>query len=226
MATSPIPHSGEFSSSRPLHVDQVEGLLRLQKAAQKISSILDLDELIDKVVNDVARSFGCVEANIYLHEEERGEIALAGVCGCTVYHKGHRLKIGKEGMSGYVAATRQMRYAADVRKDEYYIPCEPSTLSEVSIPLLVEDRLVGVFSASRPELDAFPPQQLRLLQALCVHIAVAINNAQRFQQQRQGREKMSREAHEARAIQQALFPKKSPCNPGVPISWLTVPACD
>ncbi len=224
MATSPILTSGEFSSSRPLHVDQVEDLLRLQKAAQKISSILDLDELIDKVVNDVARSFGCVEANIYLHEEERGEIALAGVCGCTVYHKGHRLKIGKEGMSGYVAATRQMRYAADVRKDEYYIPCEPSTLSEVSIPLLVEDRLVGVFSASRPELDAFPPQQLRLLQALCVHIAVAINNAQRFQQQRQGREKMSREAHEARAIQQALFPKNSPYIPGFAISGLSVPA--
>jgi len=129
MATSPeVLRSGEFNSSRPLQIDQVEDLLRLQKAAQKISSILDLDELIDKVVNDVARSFGCVEANIYLHEEERGEIALAGVCGCTVYHKGHSLKIGKEGMAGHVAATKQMRYAADVRKDEYYISCEETTL--------------------------------------------------------------------------------------------------
>ena len=224
MATSPVLRGDEFSASRPLHTDQVEDLLRLQKAAQKISSILDLDELIDKVVNDVARSFGCVEANIYLQEEERGAIALAGVCGCTVYHKGHRLRIGKDGMAGYVAATRQMRYAADVRKDQYYIRCEDSTLSEVAIPLLVEGRLVGVFSASHPELDAFPPEQLRLLQALCVHIAVAINNARRFQQERQEREKMSREAHEARTIQQALFPKSSPFIPGFAISGLSVPA--
>jgi sigma-B regulation protein RsbU (phosphoserine phosphatase) len=216
--------SGEFSSSRPVQIDQVEDLLRLHKAAQKISSILDLDELIDKVVNDVARSFGCVEANIYLHEEERGEIALAGVCGCTVYHKGHSLKIGKEGMAGYVAATKQMRYAADVRKDEYYISCEETTLSEVAIPLLVEGKLVGVFSASHPELDAFPPEQLRLLQALCVHIAVAINNARRFQHERNQRQKMVSEVHEARAIQQGLFPKSSPYIPGFAISGLSIPA--
>ena len=202
----------------------MEDLLRLHKAAQKISSILDLDELIDKVVNDVARSFGCVEANIYLHEEERGELALAGVCGCTVYHKGHSLKIGKEGMAGYVAATKQMRYAADVRKDEYYISCEETTLSEVAIPLLVEGKLVGVFSASHPELDAFPPEQLRLLQALCVHIAVAINNARRFQHERNQRQKMIHEVHEARAIQQGLFPKSSPYIPGFAISGLSIPA--
>ena len=46
----------------------------------------------------------------------------------------HRLKVGKEGMVGYVAATGQMRYAPDVRQDPYYIACEESTLSEVAIP--------------------------------------------------------------------------------------------
>src|SRR3989475_11009255 len=104
MATSVPTTHPDHLATRDLQFHQIEDLLRLQKAAQKISSILDLDELIDKVVNDVARSFGCIEANIYLHEEERGEIALAGVCGCTVYHKGHRLKVGQEGMAGYVAA--------------------------------------------------------------------------------------------------------------------------
>ena len=57
---------------RPLRIDQVEDLQKLQKAAQKITSILDLDPLIDNIVNDVARSFGCVEAGIYLHDEKRG----------------------------------------------------------------------------------------------------------------------------------------------------------
>lgn len=175
-------------------------------------------------MNDVARSFGCVEASVYLHDEERGEMVLAGVHGCSVNHKGLRLKIGKEGMVGYVASTGQMRYAPDVRKDDYYIACEHSTLSEVAIPLHVGQRLVGVFTASHTDLDAFPRQQLRLLQALCDHVAVAVHNARRFQSERAERETMSREAQEARLMQQALLPKSSPYIPGFVISGLTVPA--
>jgi len=199
-------------------------LLKLQKASQKISSILDLDQLIDRIVNEIACSFGLVEANVFLYEEERSELVLAGVHGCTVHNKGHRLKFGKEGLVGYVAATGQMRYAPDVRKDPYYMPCETSTLSEVAIPLHVDERLVGVFTASHPELNAFPPRQLKILHALCGNIAVAVQNARLFQFERQGREQMAREALEARAIQQALLPKSSPFVPGFAISGLCIPA--
>jgi sigma-B regulation protein RsbU (phosphoserine phosphatase) len=203
---------------------QVEGLQKVEKAAQKISSILDLDQLIDNIVNDVARSFGLLETSVYLHDEGRGEMVMGGVNGCTIHQKGFRLKVGKEGMVGYVASTGQMRYAPDVRKDEYYIACEPSTHSEVAIPLHVGEKLVGVFTASHPDLDAFPRQQLRILQALCGHVAVAIYNARRYQTERDQREAMSREAEEARAIQQALLPKASPYVPGFAISGLSIPA--
>ena len=224
MATIPRAETTGLSGVRQLPFEQVEDLLKLQKAAQKINSILDLDQLIDKVVNDVARSFGCVEANIYLHDEQRAEMVLAGVWGCTMYDKGQRLKIGKEGMVGYVAATGQMRYAPDVRKDQYYIGCEESTLSEVAIPLHVDGKLIGVFTASHPELDAFPAEQLRLLQGLCNYVAVAIHNARRFQQERSEREQMSREANEARKIQEALLPRCSPYIPGFAVTGLSTPA--
>jgi sigma-B regulation protein RsbU (phosphoserine phosphatase) len=134
------------------------------------------------------------------------------------------LKIGEEGMVGYVASTGQMRYAPDVHKDEYYIGCEPSTNSEVAIPLRVGENLVGVFTASHPDLDAFPRQQLRMLQALCDHVAIAIYNARRFQSERTEREAMSREAQEARVIQQALLPKASPYIPGFAVSGLSISA--
>ena len=215
MATIPSAAGNEILPVRALPADLVEDLQRVQKAAQKITSILDLDQLIDSVVNEVAHSFGCLEASIYLHDEERGEMVLAGVRGCSAAHgKGHRLKIGREGMVGYVASTGQMRYAPDVRKDEYYIGCEASTLSEVAIPLRVGERLVGVFTASHPEVDGFPRQQLRILQALCDHVAVAVHNARRFQMERAERDALDREAQEARAIQQALLPKSSPYIPG------------
>src|SRR5277367_2456973 len=227
MATIPRAPATSLASARQVPFDQVEDLLRLQKAAQKINSILDLDRLIDKVVNDVAPSFGCIEADIYLHDEERGEMVLAcahGCDGCVVCGTGNSLKIGKEGMVGYVAGTGQMRYAPDVRKDPYYIGCEECTRSEVAIPLHVDGKLVGVFTASHPELDAFPSEQLRLLQALCNHVAVAVHNARRFQQERSEREEMSREANEARKIQEALLPRCSPYVPGFAVSGLSTPA--
>ena len=180
MATTGVNVYDEFSAARPALDSQVDSLQKLQKAAQKISSILDLDQLIDNIVNDVAHSFGLLETAIYLHDEARGEMVMGGVHGCSIHSKGFRLKIGREGMVGYVASTGQMRYAPDVRKDEYYIACEQSTHSEVAIPLQVGERLVGVFTASHPDLDAFPRQQLRLLQALCDHVAVAFTTRAGF----------------------------------------------
>ena len=222
-STGPLVHAGtELIGSLPS--DRVQELLKLQKAAQKISSILDLDQLIDKIVNDIACSFGCAEINVFLHEPAQSEMVLAGVHGCSVHHKGHRLKVGKEGLVGYVAATGQMRYAPDVTLDPYYMVCEKDTRSEVAIPLHVEGELVGVFTASHHELDAFDADQLWLFQALCQHIAVAVQNACRFQQERSEREKMSREAQEARSIQQALLPKSSPFIPGFAVSGLSISA--
>ena len=214
----------ELVPVRALPADLVDDLQRVQKAAQRITTILDLDQLIDSVVDEVTQSFGCLEASIYLHDEERSEMVLSGVKGCSLHGKGHRLKIGTEGMVGYVASTGQTRYAPDVRTDDYYFACGESTLSEVAIPLRVGEHLVGVFTASHPEVDGFPRQQLRILQALCDHVAIAIHNARRFQSERAERAVMDLEAQEARAIQQALLPKSSPYIPGFVVSGLSVPA--
>ena len=224
MATTPNVPFNEISLGRGLTDDLIEDLQRVQKAAQRITSILDLDQLLDSVVNEVALTFGCLEASIYLHDEDRSEMVLSGVRGCSLHDRGHRLKIGCEGMVGYVAANGQMRYAPDVRKDQYYIACEQSTLSEVAIPLRVGERLVGVFTASHPDVDGFPRQQLRILQALCDHIAVAVHNARQFQSERAERAAMDRDAQEARTMQQALLPKSSPYIPGFAVSGLSVPA--
>lgn len=225
MATSPTISEAEFfRPARPIRRDQVADLLNLHKAAKQISSILDLDQLIDQVVNNIAHSFGCTEANIYLRDADREEMILVGVHGCSTSSKGQRLKIGKEGMVGYVASTGQMRYAPDVSKDPYYIACEPGIQSELAIPLEIDGKVIGVFTASHCELDAFPVDQLRVLQSLCSHVAVAVQNAQLFARERREKEKMSREAQEARAIQEALLPKSSPYLPGFSIAGLSIPA--
>jgi sigma-B regulation protein RsbU (phosphoserine phosphatase) len=223
MVTSPSFGSSEFSI-HPAPSAIVEDLQRVQKAAQKITSILDLDQLIDSIVSEVTASFGCIEASVFLHDPEHSELVMTGVCGCTAHTKGHRKKIGKEGMVGHAAAIGRMHYAPDVSKDPYYIKCEESTMSEVAIPLLVGGRLVGVFSASHHELDGFSRNQLRLLEAFCDHIAIAVDNARRFQNERAARAALDRDAQEARIIQQALLPKSSPYIPGFVISGRSEPA--
>jgi phosphoserine phosphatase RsbU/P len=203
---------------------KIAELVRLQKFAQRITASLDLDEIIQRIADEVATTLGCAEINIYLHDAANSELILSGMRGCSVHGKGHRMKVGTEGMVGYVAATRQMRYAPDVTLDPYYKACEPDTRSEVAIPLHVERDLIGVFTASHCELDAFSEAQLRLLQGLCSHIAVAVQNARRFHDEREQREIMSREAEEARSIQQALLPRSSPLIPGFRVSGLSIPA--
>src|SRR6516162_5563811 len=115
-------------------INPVDDLLLLENAARKINSILDLDELADKVVNEVAHAFGCLEATIYVQDQSRRELVLTGVHGCTRHHKGDRKKVGKEGMVGYVAGTGKMHYAPDVRLDPYYIACEESTCPRWRFP--------------------------------------------------------------------------------------------
>lgn len=225
MATIPQMRDAALFSAVPgLRPDQLQDLLSLQKATKRISSILDLDELIEDVVTDIAGSFGCVEAHIYLRDETTENMIIAGVHGCSCDRKGLRLKIGKDGMVGYVAGTGQMRYAPDVSKDPYFIACEPNVRSELAIPLEINGEVIGVFTASHHELDAFPVEQIRLLQSLCSHVAVAVQNAQLFQRERRERERMSREVEEARQIQQALFPKSSPFIPGMKITGASHPA--
>jgi sigma-B regulation protein RsbU (phosphoserine phosphatase) len=192
----------------------VQILMKLQRATNLIASTLDLDDLIDRVVNDIADSIGNVEVAVWLRAGDTDEMVLHGVRGCAKYRKGDRLQIGRQGMVGHVAATGKMRYARDVHRDPYYIACELGTRSEVVIPLKAAGLVIGVLCVDHHETDAFSDDQLKVLQALAGHIAIAIENARLFRLERFERERMQQESAEARVIQQALFLKPVPLIPG------------
>jgi len=190
---------------------RVDALLSLQKAGQQIASILDLNELLDTIVHRIAVDFGCIESSILLIEGN--EFHLAAVHGCTQSCKGERWPV-TEGLSGQVVASGRSYYAPDVRQELLYRACEPHTLSEVAIPLKAGERVIGVFNASHHEVDAFPRAQIELLKALAGHIAVAVDNAQRFQHERQQVQRINQEQDEARRLQQSLLPQTAPSIPG------------
>jgi phosphoserine phosphatase RsbU/P len=192
----------------------VQALMNVQRAAQLITSTLELDHVLDRVVNDLVSTIGSVEVTVWLREPGTDELILSGVHGCSVNRKGSRMKLGTRGMAGYVASTGVMRYAPDVRTDPYFIACEPETRSAVYLPLVSCGEVIGVFAVDNRELDGFTEDQISILQALTGHITVAIENARLFTEQRLLHEGMHNEAQEARAIQQALIPRSSPLIPG------------
>jgi sigma-B regulation protein RsbU (phosphoserine phosphatase) len=216
VAASDRPISTRVSIPSNIHTscDFVQTLMKLQRAAQLITSTLDLDSLLDRVVNDIADSIGCVEVSVWLRDRENDEMVLHGIRGCTVHHKGSRLKIGRQGMVGHVASTGKMRYARDVRVDPYYVACELDTRSSVNLPLKARGEVIGVLGVDHHEPNAFSGDQLQVFKALAGHISVAIENARLFQQERAERELMQVEAEDARVVQQALFPKATPLVPG------------
>jgi phosphoserine phosphatase RsbU/P len=213
MATSLQTFPASFPACIENSCQFVQALMNVQRAAQLITSTLELDHVLDRVVNDLASTIGSVEISVWLREPGAEELVLAGVHGCSTYCKGARMQFTR-GMAGHVASTGRMRYAPDVRVDPYYISCEPETQSAVYIPLVSRGEVIGVFAVEHCELDGFTEDQLSILEALTGHITVAIENARLFQEQRLLHEHIHREAQEARTIQQALIPRSSPLIPG------------
>jgi sigma-B regulation protein RsbU (phosphoserine phosphatase) len=197
----------------------IEELFLLQRVAQKINSILDLSELLEEVVGDVAQTFGYSRTAVLLKDAESNELVIAAVRGWTTnFHvKGDRLKIGEYGIVGHVAAWGQTYYAPDVTVDPYYQVSEESTRSELDIPLKVRGETIGVFSFQHQETHRFPSARISILEALAGHVSTAIENAKLFQRERRERERMTRELEEARKVQASLFPRRAPELPGFEI---------
>jgi sigma-B regulation protein RsbU (phosphoserine phosphatase) len=204
---------------------RIQELFLLQRVAQRINSILDLDVLLEEVVSDVAQTFGYSRSAVLLKDDATNELVIAAVRGWTVnYHvKGDRFTIGACGMVGHVGETGVTYYAPDVTVDPYYQVSEASTRSELDIPLKVHGRLIGVFDFQHHEPNAFSASRIQLLEALASHVATAIENARLFQRERQEKDRMAKELDEAQRVQLSLFPSHAPDRAGFEITGLCLP---
>lgn len=230
VVNDPMPRTREIrhmqAMNTPARTEQslerrVRQLLLLQETAKKVNSILDLDRLLDEIVGGVAEAFGCNRTGVLLKDETTDEMEIVAVRGFTNVHlKGYRFKIGGEGIIGHVSAAGKMYYTPDVRTDPYYIVSESTTLSEVDIPLVSRGKLIGIFNAQSPSPNAFSPEQIELLGALADTIAIAIENARLFRQERLEKEKALREQAEAKQIQRALLPETDPTISGYAVDGL------
>jgi sigma-B regulation protein RsbU (phosphoserine phosphatase) len=189
---------------------QIDELFLLQRVAQRMSSLLDIDLLLEDTVGDVSQTFGYSRSAVLLKDESTDELVIAAVRGWTVnYHKkGERFKIGQYGIVGHVGATGQTYYTPDVLLDPYYEVSEPLTRSELDIPLKGHGRLIGIFNVQSTSVDGFPPSRIRVLEALAGHLATAIENAELFMREQREQSRLRAELEEAQRIQRQLMPER------------------
>jgi sigma-B regulation protein RsbU (phosphoserine phosphatase) len=102
----------------------------------------------------------------------------------------------------------------DVRKDPRYVSLVPETRSELVVPLVHKDRVLGVLDLESPVLDRFTEQHVKVLTPLASQVAGAIENARLYAEIRKNEERLGRELRIARDVQHALFPEGSPSGAG------------
>jgi sigma-B regulation protein RsbU (phosphoserine phosphatase) len=102
----------------------------------------------------------------------------------------------------------------DVRTDPRYVSLVPETRSELVVPLVHKDRVIGVFDLESPVLDRFTEQHVKVLTPLASQVAVAVENARLYAEIRKRDERLGRELRIAQEIQHALFPETTPSGSG------------
>src|SRR5438876_2260768 len=154
----------------------------------EITSILDLDELLQKIAELTNRIVTFDAFAIFLVDYEKQELYLR----FTIGHppdvvKNLRIKIGN-GVTGTAAMERRMVVVDDVRTYPRYIEAVKNTRSELAVPLVIQNRVVGVLDIQSPEPGYFREDQGRLLVLLASQIAIAIENARVYQSEHRNRE--------------------------------------
>ncbi len=165
--------------------------IQLEASAQvgrAIASILNVDGLLAEVVNLIRDRFGFYHAGIFLLDES-GEWAVlrqaTGEAGQRMLARQHQLAVGGQSIVGWVTGNRQPRVALDVGTDAVHFknPDLPHTRSEMALPLVVGDRLLGALDVQSTEEAAFDREDVAILSLMADQVAVAIENALKFSQE-------------------------------------------
>jgi GAF domain-containing protein len=164
---------------------KVNEIYTIYNVGQSLSTILDLDQLLGEILRVIVGSFGYLNCAILLVDEKTNELYVKASRGFPEgLVKNLRLKIGEEGIAGWVAHTAQPLVVGDVSQEPRYIKGIDECKSEVAIPLKLKDRVIGVLNAESDRLFAFTQKDVRILSQLASQIAITIENSRLFEEEK------------------------------------------
>lgn len=198
-------------------------LRTLASLAQEFSSILDLDQLLHRIslamrilIDFDAFSILLVEGGYLRHRfSQRYDRRV----------EANNIPLG-EGITGHVALTKEPLLVRDTLDDNRYIPSHPDIRSELAVPLIVKDNVIGVVDLESERIGYFTEDHLRTVSLLAPSLAIAVDNAQLYAEVESRRRDMEQDLLAARELQHMLLPSVAPQLQGLDVALVSRAARD
>ncbi len=152
------------------------------QVARAVSTQTNLDNVLNIAISQIQNRFGYYHAGIFLVDEKREFAVLRAATsegGKQMISNNHRLRVGEEGIVGFVTAKGEPRIAVDVGLDATHFqnPFLPDTRSEITLPLRSTSGIIGALDVQSREETAFTQQDLEILQTIADQLAAAIEHS-------------------------------------------------
>src|SRR5271169_4513541 len=189
---------------------QARQLTLLTEISRELTSILNLDQLLKRIADLVTR----------IIDYQMFSILLLDPTGTLLQHRfslrfkenvqlKHEIPLGV-GLVGYAAQHKQAVLVPDVCKDPRYIKANPETRSELCIPLIYKDKVIGVLDIEHTRRGYFTEDHVRIMTTLAAQVAIAIENATLYEQIARQEQRLEQDLALARELQFRLLPQKLP----------------
>lgn len=189
--------------------------------SKQLSSILDLDRLLQEVITLVKDRFLLYHVHIYLLNEESQQLLMhigSGKVGEQLRIRKHAIPVGIEhSLVAKAARTRKIVLVDDVSQEPSFMPNPllPDTLSEIAVPLIVGDKVLGVLDVQDDESHRFDQLDVDMFRTFSGHIATAMQNAYLFAEQKETEKELLRYASRLQSlneIDKGILMSESPEN--------------
>jgi phosphoserine phosphatase RsbU/P len=177
--------------------------------ATEFSSTLQLDELLSKIAKAMRSLINYDAFSILLLDPEQA---------CLRHRFSERydqrvlldnIPLGK-GITGAAAELRDTVRVEDTLSDPRYIASHPDIRSEVAVPLIVHDRVIGVLDLESEQLAYFTDEHMRVLSLIAPQVAISVENARLYEELAQREQRMEQDLKAARKVQSVLLPREAP----------------
>ena len=185
--------------------------------SQEFSSILQLDELLSKIAKAIRTLINYDAFSILLVDTEQRALRHRFSERYDQRVLLDNIPLGK-GITGAAAAQREAVRVEDTLADPRYIASHPDIRSEVAVPLMVQDRVVGVLDLESERIGYFTEEHVRTLTLLAPQIASSVENARLYEELAQREQRMEQDLKAARKVQSILLPREAPEISGLEIS--------
>lgn len=185
----------ELSGQLELRVDErtkqlskrSEQLKAIADAARSLATMQETEKLLPAVTQLIHQRFGFYHVGIFLLDTNKEYAILSAANsdgGKNMLARGHRLKVGEQGIVGYATYSGKPRIALDVGEDAVFFnnPDLPDTHSEVALPLKFGNQIIGALDIQSTESNAFSQDDIEIFSVLADQVSVAIQNTRSLEQ--------------------------------------------